>query len=187
MTPTQLRVPHVIAWSGEVVQPDLCFEWADEAGGLRLAHRDPHPDDRPYGVLRARVGLERGGEPQWRLLNTIRQWECMEQLLCQVCGEPAQDGDRIPWVITETGYRATGDDSGLTNAPPTCRTCIPDALAEPTAVLADLYWPRDEDAVWLGWRNEQILLEEFVRLQWALATQLVVELVDMRPEPSTHG
>ncbi|MFD1539032.1 hypothetical protein [Nonomuraea guangzhouensis] len=84
----------------------------------------------------------------------------MNKLLCQVCGGPAVDTEPrlIPWLLTKTVFERTGLDSGRTNAPPTCWSCIPKALeqcpmlradftlytvraVETVGVLADLYRP----------------------------------------------
>jgi hypothetical protein len=201
VTTTALRVPRVIAWSGEAVDQKLLFEEHRASGGFRLTHASHVRDtDWKYGVLRPRVKDAWGsGEPLWRMLNSRRQWRYMEQNKCQVCSKPAADPDgRIPWVITETGYRATAD-AGLTNAPATCRACMPEALAlcpqlrkssavytvaaaEPVAVLAETFEPGPNlEAVKTG-HNVQVDLDEFARLPYVLATQLVVRLEDLRPD-----
>ncbi|WP_440104763.1 hypothetical protein [Streptosporangium sp. H16] len=62
-------------------------------------------------MLRARVLNNRQGAPQWRKLNTLRQWRCMERNLCQVGGQDARDRDTgpIPWITTATAFRAIPD------------------------------------------------------------------------------
>jgi hypothetical protein len=56
----------------------------------------------------------------------------MEKVRCQVRGKVAIDPDtgRIPWIMIDTAFREIPEDptGGLTNAPPTCWACIPEAL-----------------------------------------------------------
>jgi hypothetical protein len=208
------RVPYVIAWSGEAVEQPLAF--MNDAGEsrrdfcepmvflrerARLSYVDPHPSDWVNGLLRARVGQDRSGEPLWRMLNTHRQWLCMMLGLCQVCGESAMDLEtsRMWWVITETAFRATDAGEGLTNAPPTCPACIPESLAlcpqlrkssavytaahaEPVGVLADVFFPSLSGGVAPVGHNVFVGFDEMSRHSRVLATQLVVRLMDMTPE-----
>ncbi|WP_329093649.1 MULTISPECIES: hypothetical protein [unclassified Streptosporangium] len=74
--PTQLRVPYVIAHADEVAPQRLRFA-RRPLGGLRLVYDDPRRGDMACGVLRVRVLNNRQGPPQWRKLNTLRQWRCM--------------------------------------------------------------------------------------------------------------
>ncbi|WP_143590999.1 hypothetical protein [Thermoactinospora rubra] len=202
MTSTAMTVPYVIAWSGEAVPHRLVFVPHRASGGLRLDYPDPLPDDRVNDLLWARVKLNRRGEPMWRLLNSRRQRRCMERHLCQVCGRPAGDLEtgRTWWVITETAFRAIGDDGGLTNAPPTCPRCIPESLrwcpqlrksatvytatrAEPAGVLAEVFEPSLGGVALPVGHNEFVGFDEFARHPFVLATQLVVQLSGMQPEP----
>ncbi|WP_329084105.1 hypothetical protein [Streptosporangium sp. NBC_01469] len=202
--PTQLRVPYVIAHADEVAPQRLRFA-RRPLGGLRLAYDDPRRGDMACGVLRVRVLNNRQGPPQWRKLNTLRQWRCMEKLLCQVCGRAATDPGtgRIPWIMTDTAFRELPEDpaGGLTSAPPTCRACIPEALAtcpqlrisqvvctvaraEPAAVLADMFTPGPGlRATPTGEHNVEISLGDEVLLPYALATQLIVQVHDLQPVP----
>lgn len=157
-------IPFTIAFAHEEVKDLIVFEWHDHE--CRLAYERPRLDDRVHGILRGRVRdlLDRPdlrGPARMRKLNTRRQWRCMDELLCQVCGEPARDPwtGRIPWVLPSTVFERTGPDRGRTNAPPTCWSCMPKALEEcpmlrkdsalcavtrtvSAGVLADLYQPR---------------------------------------------
>ncbi|WP_214409875.1 hypothetical protein [Sphaerisporangium fuscum] len=195
--PRPLRVPYVIAWSGEAVTHPLMFT---EHGVRRLTYIDARPSDWVDGMLRARTGVDRGGEPVWRALNVHRQWLCMEALLCQVCGASGRhlDTGRIWWVVTETAFRAIDVASGLTNAPPTCPACVPDSLAscpqlrkssavytvavaEPVGVLAEVFEPGPDGMARRTGHNEFVRFDEPGRHPYILATQLVVRLEDMRP------
>ncbi|GAA4219424.1 hypothetical protein FHR32_000388 [Streptosporangium album] len=204
----RLRVPFVIAHAGESAPQSLSFV-NKPFSGLRLVYDNPRRGDEVGRVLRARVLNNRRGEPQWKLLNTARQWRCMEKLLCQVCGRVATDPKtgRIPWITTATAFREIpGDaDSGLTSAPPTCAACIPESLSmcprlhvssavwtvarrEPAAILADMYSPDlNGRPVHTGERNFFVGLDEPDLLRYALATQLVVRIEDMQPAPHLAG
>ncbi|MFI7105620.1 hypothetical protein ACIBK9_04880 [Nonomuraea sp. NPDC050227] len=165
-------VPYTIAFANELVADPIAFE--PFAGRLRLAYQPSQPGDwiRPPAaepwrpdILRARTRdlrdkPDQRGPERMRKLNTRRQWRCMNKLLCQVCGGPAADLESglIPWPLTKTVFERTGLDSGRTNAPPTCWSCVPKALeqcptlrteftlytvraVESVGVLADLYRP----------------------------------------------
>ncbi|MER5651219.1 hypothetical protein [Streptosporangium sp. NPDC002524] len=206
--PTQLRVPYVIAHAAEIAPQPLTFV-RRPLGGLRLAYNNERRGDRVKGVLRVRVLNNQRGAPQWRKLNTLRQWRCMEKLLCQVCGQAATDPTtgRIPWITTDSAFRELPEDptGGLTSAPPTCWACIPEALAtcpqlhisqavgtvaraEPAAVLADMFTPGpSRRALHTGEHNVEISLGEDTLLTHALATQLIVQIHDFQPAPHPMG
>ncbi|MER5644103.1 hypothetical protein [Streptosporangium sp. NPDC002524] len=199
---TQLRVPYVIAHADEAVPQRLRFA-RHPLGRLRLAYDDPRRGDMAHGVLRARVLNNQRGAPQWRKLNTLRQWRCMVKNLCQVCGQVATDPEtgRISWIMTDTAFRDIPDvaNSGYTSAPATCRACIPASLSmcpqlhvssavytvarsEPAAVLADMFGPGPGGlAVHTGEHNVLVGLNEPHLLRNALATQLIVQVHDLQP------
>jgi hypothetical protein len=131
----------------------------------------------------------------------------MDKLLCQVCAEPARDPatGRIPWALPSTVFERTGPDSGRTNAPPTCWSCMPKALEEcpmlredfalyavaervSAGVLANLYQPGILTEV-------PILSKHNVFVAWdahryhgcALAVAQVVELRGMIPYVPLDG
>ncbi|MEU4695538.1 hypothetical protein [Nonomuraea dietziae] len=201
MTAPALRVPYITAWSGELITAPLMFAHHAEAGGPRLTYADPTLCDWQYGVLRARLGLQRGGRPEWKLVNTLRQWRCMEHWLCQVCGTSAIDPvtGRVSWLLDDD-IDSTAPDQGYTNAPPTCRACIPEALAscprlrrgaaaytaadvEPFAVLGHVFRPTQGRGAEVVDRNVMVRLEEFDRLTRTLAHQLVVLLSGLERVP----
>ncbi len=201
MHPPSLRVPYITAWSGEAMAHSLAFRYHPEAGGPRLTYTDPLPTDWMYGVLRTRHGLGRQGQPQWLLVNALRQWRCMEHGLCQVCGESAADSamGHTWWLLVDDVSRTT-PDRGYTNAPPTCPSCIPTALkhcprlrkgaalytvadAEPWAVLGHVFRPTPAGDAVIADRNVRVLLEEYERLTRTLAHQLIVLLDGLRRRP----
>ncbi|MET9241063.1 hypothetical protein [Nonomuraea sp. NPDC003709] len=204
-------IPYTIAFANELVKDPIAFEPC--AGRLRLAYQPSQPGDwiKPpgaesweLGILRARVRDLRNkpdqrGSERMRKLNARRQWRCMDKLLCQVCGSPAMDPKTrlIPWPLTKTVFERTGLDSGRTNAPPTCWSCIPKALeecpmlradftlytvraVESAGVLADLYRP--------GIFHEPVLTAHNAFVSWdapqyhprTLAVAKVLELHGMK-------
>jgi len=199
---TILRIPYITAWSDEAVPADLVFEGHPEAAGMRLAYRDSTPQDQDhvFGVLWARQGLCRTGQPEWRLVNTLRQRRAMLHNLCQVCGRPATDPatGRVWWVLADNPSDTSSGD-GYTNAPPTCQACIPEAIAtcprlrrgaavytvagsEPYGVLADVYRLQSGGVCVRQTHGAEIPLDAFSALEPALATQLLVVLHDLARE-----
>ncbi|MEV6778942.1 hypothetical protein [Streptomyces syringium] len=91
--------PFVIAYDDEQGGPlkDLTIEFTPTP---RLAYKVMQPEDRDlFGVLWARVERDSvKGRPIFNALNSERQRECMHDLLCQVCAEPASRNDTIPWL-----------------------------------------------------------------------------------------
>ncbi|MEV4167778.1 hypothetical protein [Nonomuraea sp. NPDC049709] len=201
-SPAPLRVPYVIAWSGEAIEHRLLFAKQHPFGDIRLTYPDPRPSDWIGGILRGRIRQNRRGQPLWRMLNVRRQWLAMLRGLCQVCGKTGRDPrtGRMWWVITETAFRAMSQDSGLTNAPPTCPACIPESLAycpqlrkssavytaasaEPVGVLADTFTPGPGGTIIHTGHNIYVGFDEFARHASCLALQMVVRLDGMRLEP----
>ncbi|MBB5776236.1 hypothetical protein [Nonomuraea jabiensis] len=198
------RVPYVTAYDGEDVTYQLALARSAEAtDGIRLSYADPVETDWMFGVLWHRHGLSRAGNPQWKLVNTIRQRRCMWHCLCQVCGQSAKDENgRIWWVMADDPIRTPAGELS-TNAPPTCRACIPEARmlcpilrkhsrvytardVEPYAVAGEVYQRAGNRLVAVGQATE-IPLDAFARLDYTLAKQLLVTLDDLRlaAEPQT--
>lgn len=213
-SPAYTTVPYTIAYANELVEDPISF--VRFGGRLRLSYLPSRPGDwvrhpsaaswQP-GILRARVRdlydkpAQRGPE-RMRKLNTRRQWRCMDKLLCQVCGQPATDPEssRIPWLLTETVFERTGPQTGLTNAPPTCWSCLPKAMEEcpmlheshivctvigvrPAGVLADMYRPSMLRELELTAHNVFVGWDGYPHHPYALAVAQVVELQGMRPLP----
>ncbi|MEU2361813.1 hypothetical protein ABZ616_13955 [Streptomyces noursei] len=118
--------PFVIAYDDEQGSPlaDLTIEFTPTP---RLAYKDMQPDDRDRrGVLWARV--DRGslkGRPIFAAMNSERQRECMYDLLCQVCAEPASRNEQ-GWLFLDWRMQQdppTWPEGSLTNMPPLCEAC----------------------------------------------------------------
>lgn len=192
-----VRVPYITAYDEERLPYRLTFARDREAtDGWRLCYADAIAQDWMFGVLWSRQGLHRRGRPLWKLVNTIRQRNAMLRLLCQVCGGSAAGLDgRVSWVLAaDPSGTATG--AAYTNSPPTCRSCVPEALAtcprlrhgasvftvghvELYGVIANVMRPSPERPAMVE-GNAVIPLEAFHRLEYALAVQLLVTLRDLR-------
>ncbi|WP_327583373.1 hypothetical protein OHA25_47245 [Nonomuraea sp. NBC_00507] len=196
-------VPYTIAYANEEVTDPIYFEWHNHE--YRLTYSKAQRGDWMHGILLGRVGElrdkpERRGSERMRKLNRRRQWRCMDKLLCQVCGGRASDSEtgRVPWLLVETVFEETGEDSGRTNAPPTCWSCIPKALEEcpmlqdkailctvasvtSAGVLADLYAPGIDPMVpMLTHHNAFVAWDAHRYHACALAVAQVVELHGMK-------
>ncbi|MEU2854105.1 hypothetical protein [Streptomyces syringium] len=118
--------PFVIAYDDEQGGPlkDLTIEFTPTP---RLAYKVMQPEDRdPFGVLWARVERDSAkGRPIFNSMNSERQRECMHDLLCQVCAEPAsrtEDGWLfLHWRMPQDP--PTWPEGSLTNMPPLCVKC----------------------------------------------------------------
>ncbi|MCA2223500.1 hypothetical protein [Nonomuraea aurantiaca] len=191
---SSFRVPFVIGYTGDVVQQALKF--VPRSGGWKLSYDAPRAGDWAYGVLRLRQNSKRSGRPDFTTVNTRRQWRCMSKRLCQVCARSAVDPDtgRISWLLSSEGGGYERD--GFTNAPPTCKACIPEAITYcphlrrnamivtvgdsiPYGVRADLFLPYLPPMVPYE-RNSIVLLSDPDR-EFALARELLVRLKDVRP------
>ncbi|MEU4224728.1 hypothetical protein AB0F17_10555 [Nonomuraea sp. NPDC026600] len=190
---TAFRYPYVIGWTGETQNPPL--KWVPRRGGLRLGYVVPHRDDFGNGVLRLRQSQNRAGRPDFKTVNTLRQWRCMEKRLCQVCARSAVDRatGRIWWLLS-SGYGGDGD--GYTNAPPTCPTCIPEAISQcshlrrnaavftvggcsPYGVRADVFVPYLPPLV--PFERNAILRFDDYDMHHVLARELLMRLQDVQP------
>lgn len=199
-----MRVPYVTAYDGEDVTYQLALAPSLEAtDGIRLSYADPVETDWLYGVLWHRHGMTRSGRPQWKLVNTNRQRNCMLRTLCQVCGQSAVEEDRIWWVMAEKPDQSAQGEV-FTNTPPTCRACIPlaralcprlrewsqaytVAAAEPYGVVADVFKPVGRGLVSVGGTIE-LPLEAYHDLEYALAKQLIVTLAGLdEADPPCSG
>ncbi|MBT2229175.1 hypothetical protein [Nonomuraea sp. NEAU-A123] len=190
---TAFRYPYVIGWTGET--QNLPLKWVPHRGGRRLSYVVSHRDDFRNDVLRLRQGQTRAGRPDFRTVNTLRQWRAMEKRLCQVCARSAVDRamGRIWWLLS-SGYGGDGD--GYTNAPPTCPACIPEAISQcshlrrnaavftvgdcsPYGVRADVFVPNLPPVVPFE-RNAVLRFDDY-NMHHVLARELLMRLQDVRP------
>ncbi|TYB69781.1 hypothetical protein FXF51_06345 [Nonomuraea sp. PA05] len=191
-------MPYITAYDGEDIPYQLALApHAEATDGQRLSYVNAVPTDWMFGVLWHRHGLSRAGNPEWKLVNTSRQRRCMRRNLCQVCGQSAADEDgRVWWVMAEPpGRSALGEP--FTNAPPTCRTCIPMAQrlcprlregcqvftvrgVEPYGVVAEIFRPVGGKLL-IRDTTTEMPLDAFRDLEYSLARQLIVKLEHLRP------
>lgn len=117
-------VPYITRWSGE--------EGPDQRVVIRngrLAYADERPYDRDStGVLWMRIPSRPGkGRPHYGKVHSLRQRLAMTELLCQVCGGPAdRTPDGVLWLIGNDPDEAPGTalPSDLhTTHPPVCLPC----------------------------------------------------------------
>ncbi|RBQ21445.1 hypothetical protein DP939_01645 [Spongiactinospora rosea] len=179
-------VPYLTRWTGETA---VGGEPRHTRGGL-LAYPIPEPEDWAYGVLWRRLRQAPGvGRPEFRAVHTGRQLACLRDGRCQICGDLARTADRrVPWLFSVAeADRLRQSQDAWTATPPTCRACTPPgatvfsaAGAVPVAVLGDIYarsgHRTDEDAT--------VLLGETATLPDVLGKRLIVEITDLRVEPS---
>lgn len=193
----RLRVPYITAYDEERADFRLAFGCHSQAvDGQRLSYVDPAESDWMFGVLWVRRENHQRGCPQWKQVHALRQRECMVGQLCQVCAGPAVDKGtgRVSWVLTDVPPAP----SVYVTAPPTCRSCIPEAVAscprlqrsahaytvgvsKSYGVVGDLFTRDAGGGVDLVRRNDFVPLDARDRLEYALARQLVVQLSDIQP------
>ncbi|MFH8472641.1 hypothetical protein [Streptomyces sp. NPDC018000] len=118
-----LLTPYVASRTDELpgLENELKVDFAP--GGPRLAYRNTRPEDRDHhGNLWVRVSESTGGRVLYDCMNVRRQRACMEDMLCQVCGGPA-DRDRNGWLFIDwrrEGSPPTWPERSITSMPPLC-------------------------------------------------------------------
>lgn len=121
---SQVIAPYITAWSTEqdlpcrlVECPGRGISYADEI----LTDRDAHD------VLWRQTATSPGrGRPQFGKVHPVRQRQAMDRLLCQVCGDPADQTDEgVLWLLRD--YRGDWprwpEGMGSTE-PPVCLPCV---------------------------------------------------------------
>ncbi|MEV6141356.1 hypothetical protein [Streptomyces sp. NPDC051992] len=124
-------VPYVAAYSNELGprESELCLE-VPRNGIPHIAYLHPRPDDRDaHGNLWARMtrpSADERGSALFDCMDPLRQRECMEGLLCQVCAKPAATSVGTVFVEWQRpGEQPKRLDRITTDAPPVCRECLP--------------------------------------------------------------
>ncbi|MFF9348159.1 hypothetical protein [Streptomyces sp. NPDC014734] len=118
-----LLTPYIASRSTElpVKLAELTVEFAP--GGPRLAYRRPHPTDRDHHRnLWLRMHGSTGGRIQYDCMNSDRQRACMENMLCQICAEPA-DRNKDGWLFIDwrrPDSPPTWPERSITSMPPLC-------------------------------------------------------------------
>ncbi|MEV0827976.1 hypothetical protein [Nonomuraea rubra] len=195
---TGFRYPYVIGWTGEALERHV-LRWRPHWEGQRLSYADERRTDYADGVLRLRQGQTMTGRPDFRTVNTRRQWRCMSRQLCQVCARSVEDPDtgRTWWLLSSR----EGAGDGFTNAPPTCPACIPEAISKcsylrhnAAVFTVGSYWPYGvRGDVFLPYLPPVVPFQEnaVVKLtdddiRHCIARELLVRLHDVRPA-ETYG
>ena len=92
-------IPYIVSWSAEK-PPAKRLTLAP--GGRGIAYEDELTHDRDaHGMLWRRSTLRPGqGRPLFGRVHTARQRRTMRQLLCQICGGPADRTDQgVLWLL----------------------------------------------------------------------------------------
>ncbi|WP_399086673.1 hypothetical protein ACGH2B_08810 [Streptomyces sp. BBFR2] len=120
-------VPYITRWSAERHPP---LRLVEKRGGIGYADEKPYDRDT-RGVLWSRTPSIPGkGRPQFGEVHTLRQHRAMAELLCQVCGGPAdRNAEGVLWLLGEDPHdRTSWPAELLTTHPPLCRPCAAASL-----------------------------------------------------------
>lgn len=116
--------PYITAWSAEQDLPCRIVERPDRS----IGYDDELATDRDlHGVLWAQTALRQGrGRPEFARVHPLRQRRAMELLLCQVCGNPAdQNGDGVLWLLRDHRADWPSWPEGMASTePPICLSCV---------------------------------------------------------------
>ena len=185
-----MTVPYITSWSEEKVLPTAVVQrrhgiaFADET----IADRD----DR--GILWRRVpSLPGRGRPQFGKIHTTRQRRAMRDLLCQVCGKPADTTELgTLWLIPDfRDWPGWPERMGCTE-PPICLPCAHTSVRLCPALRRGYAATRVRNSVISGIYGAQYrpgpLLPTAIQdrivpfdhpdINWTCAGQLVRELLD---------
>jgi len=126
-------VPYITAYSGELetYTTPLPVRLAISSKGITATYKDEKPEDRDaYGVLWQRAPTLPPGErgvPRFAKVHPSRQRHACENMLCQVCGKPA-DRDvfgRVLWLLPENDFTHRKHGWVRTGNPPICSVHAP--------------------------------------------------------------
>ncbi|SDD93635.1 hypothetical protein [Actinokineospora iranica] len=115
-------VPYIATWSEE--HWDEHPRVVERPDGSGIAYPDEILADRDQrGVLWDRATSRPGhGKPQFARIHPLRQRRAMRKLLCQTCGNPADNTCHgVLWVLRDTGQPLT--EHLLVSEPPICLPC----------------------------------------------------------------
>ncbi|MEW2161299.1 hypothetical protein AB0950_39895 [Streptomyces sp. NPDC007189] len=126
------RVPYIAAWSSErfAAEPPVV---QGLLGGIRYEGEMPADRDGRGVLWLRRPDTPGKGRPRYVDVHPGRQRRCMADLLCQVCGGPAdQDDDgRVLRLIEDARADWEGWPNDLvTTHPPICPPCVATARAQ---------------------------------------------------------
>jgi hypothetical protein len=186
-------VPYITLWSTERPVPSRLY-----INRVGIGFTDETPGERDEtGVLWCRMtSAPRQGRPVFAKVHAPRQRRAMAELLCQVCGCPADvTSDGALWLFPKVVAEQPGWPDWMKNAhPPVCRPCASlsarlcpamhrgyvavRAHSEVTAVSGILFRPSH-----LGPRPAGDVVVPFgdPELPWTLATELVRTLHNCTP------
>lgn len=120
-------VPYVTAFAIETLVPPVHVKrWVAIRGEQFpvVEYADETPWDRDERqVLWERVANRQEGEPRWKEVNSGRQRRCMRKMLCQICGDPIDQSQPIPWLIHDN-RDLTRLGAAVVNNPPVCLGCM---------------------------------------------------------------
>ncbi|WP_329386030.1 hypothetical protein [Streptomyces sp. NBC_01716] len=120
-----LITPYVVARSTDKGVPESALDIEFLSNGQpRLTYKDLRPEDRDkHGNPWIRTEASPDpGRPLFDSLHSGRQRRCMEEMLCQVCAEPA-DRNRDGWLFFDWRTEdspATWPERSITFMPPLC-------------------------------------------------------------------
>jgi hypothetical protein len=120
-----VTVPYIVTWSEEQELPTRIVE--SPRGGIGFADEVIGDRDRD-GVLWTRMSSCAGrGRPRFAAMHPLRQRRAMRRLLCQICGQPADQDERgILWLLPNYSDGRAGWPNGKwVVEPPICRPCAP--------------------------------------------------------------
>ncbi|MFI8294086.1 hypothetical protein ACIGBL_33650 [Streptomyces sp. NPDC085614] len=180
-------VPYIVPWTGEqditptVVPRGFGIGFLDD--DLNVQYRDT------YGALWTQRALGRGrGEPLFQNVHPLRQRRAMLHMLCQVCGQPAEDDNRGTLFLI--GARAAAQIE-RTAHPPLCPPCAQRAVSlcphlirnhlalrsrrpTPWGIFGHRYAPGKPFPV--SREQPEAMSYNNPDIRWMLAGQIVVEL-----------
>jgi hypothetical protein len=120
-----VTVPYIVTWSEEQELPTRIVE--SPRGGIGFADEVIGDRDRD-GVLWTRMSSCAGrGRPKFAAMHPLRQRRAMRRLLCQICGQPADQDERgVLWLLPDRSEgRADWPNGKWVIEPPICRPCAP--------------------------------------------------------------